>query len=512
MFCVLYRPAAVQLNSLLPMSTSDKGSTRRATGRRSTWVAVLGGIIILAAGSAYFDEPGAPKRPAGLQEGRPEVAREPSPPAERAKSPIERVVFLIKENRTFDNYFGRYPGADGANRGRISTGEMVDLRVATDVLTHDIGHEFLDGVRAINGGRMDGFDLIPIGGASLDGYTSFTREGIPNYWAYADNFVLGDRTFSPMYGPTFPAHLYTVGAQAGRVTGNKLSRGLFSREKNGRVGAYCSDRGETINRFRRLSPTERKVVMDAEEISDLERIEEFYEVVQPCFDFRVLPDELNDAGISWRYYATPGDWRNALHAIKHIRYSKYWGPNVVTPQQATEDVRQQRLKEVSWVIPPTGFNDHPGAGTSVCKSENWAVRYINAIMRSKYWKSTAIFMSWDDFGGFFDHVPPPHYDVMGLGPRVPMLIISPYAKAGYIDHTTYELSSVVRFIEDIFGLEQLTRRDRQSSNMFNAFDFRHKVNADERKLILPLRDCTGLPVDSTISYRKGWRAFAAAQD
>jgi phospholipase C len=133
-------------------------------------------------------------------------------------------------------------------------------------------------------------------------------------------------------------------------------------------------------------------------------------------------------------------------------------------------------------------------------------------MRSKYWKSTAIFMSWDDFGGFYDHVPPPHYDVMGLGPRVPMLIISPYAKAGYIDHTTYELSSVVRFIEDIFGLGQLTRRDRQASNMFNAFDFRHEVNADERKLILPLRDCTGLPVDSTISYREGWQAFAAAQD
>ena len=121
-------------------------------------------------------------------------------------------------------------------------------------------------------------------------------------------------------------------------------------------------------------------------------------------------------------------------------------------------------------------------------------------------------MSWDDFGGFYDHVPPPHYDVMGLGPRVPMLIISPYAKSGHIDHTTYELSSVVRFIEDVFGLGRLTQRDRRSSNMFNAFDFRSKVDAEARKLVLKPRECTGLPVDSTISYREGWRAFAAAQD
>jgi phospholipase C len=133
-------------------------------------------------------------------------------------------------------------------------------------------------------------------------------------------------------------------------------------------------------------------------------------------------------------------------------------------------------------------------------------------MRSKYWKNTAIFMTWDDFGGFYDHVPPPHYDEMGLGPRVPMLIISPYAKKGYIDHTTYELSSVVRFIEDSFGLEPLTRRDRHSDNMFGAFNFRQRVDPRKRRLVLDLSECTGLPIDSTIAYQEGTRAFAAAQD
>jgi phospholipase C len=430
----------------------------------------------------------------------------------RRSVPIKRVVYLIKENRTFDNYFGRYPGADGATHGRLSTGEVVTLRVAADVLTHDLGHEFLDGIVGVNGGRMDGFDRIPIGGASLDGYTSFTREGIPNYWAYADHFVLGDRTFSPMYGPTFPAHLYTVAAQGARVTGNKMGPGLYSMEKNGRTGSYCTDRGERVNRFRTLTRAEAREVMRAEELADADRIESFYETVQPCFDLRVLPDELNDAGITWRYYAKAGDWRNALHAVEHIRSSRYWGPNVVSPSHALRDVRRERLREVSWVIPPVGFNDHPGAGTSVCMSENWAVRYINAIMRSKYWKDTAIFMTWDDFGGFYDHVPPPHYDVMGLGPRVPMLVISPWAKRGYVDHTTYELSSVVRFIEEVFDLQPLTHRDARSSDMFNAFNFDRPADPERRKLILPLRDCTGLPMDTTIAYRHPHTSFAAAQD
>jgi phospholipase C len=471
---------------------------------------VIGLLSLVTFAGACFVSRGPSDGSSRLQErGIPTEAGE----ARRATtSPIKHVIYLIKENRTFDNYFGRYPGANGASHGRLSSGEEIRLREATDVLTHDLGHEFLDGVLAINGGRMDQFDLIPIGGSSLDAYTSFTREGIPNYWAYADHFVLADRTFSPMYGPTFPAHLYTVAAQAGRVTGNKLTRGLFSRERNGLTGAYCSDRGETINRFRRLSSRERADVMDAEERVHMEGIKDYYEVVRACFDFKVLPDELNEAGISWRYYASDGDWRNALHAIKHIRFSEYWGPNVISPEEAIDDVTRERLRKVSWVIPPTGFNDHPGAGTSVCKSENWAVRYINAVMRSKYWKSTAIFMTWDDFGGFYDHVPPPHYDEMGLGPRVPMLIISPYAREGYIDHTTYELSSVVRFIEDSFGLEPLTRRDRHSDNMFGAFNFRQRVDPRKRRLVLDPRECTGLPIDSTIAYREGTRAFAAAQD
>ena len=444
----------------------------------------------------------------GLQSRGPTRKREQR--VTRVRTPIEHVVYIVKENRTFDNYFARYPGADGARTGRTSKGETVPLSVATDVLLGDLGHEFHDGVRAINGGRMDGFNLV-MNGDSLAGYSSFTREGIPAYWAYADNFVLGDRMFSSMYGPTFPEHLYTIGAQAARVTGNKHDNGLYH-PGTGKRGVYCSDPGEQVYRFRRLTPSERRDVMAAEERSDMERVRDFWTSTEPCFDFKVLPDLLNREGISWRYYAEYGDWRNALHAIRHIRFSKYWGPNVRNTSRIIKDVERGDLARVTWALPPIGLNEHPG-GPSVCMGENWTVAYVNAIMRSRFWKSTAIFIVWDDFGGFYDHVPPPHYDVMGLGPRVPLLVISPWAKKGFIDHTTYELSSVVRFVETIFGLETLSRRDALSDDMLGAFDFDQKTKPRDRRLILDQRKCSGLPERSATEYeRNGDRAFAYLGD
>jgi phospholipase C len=479
-----------------------------AAGRVTRWAAVASFVSLAAI--AWLALANESEEPPGEQPGPPKTTAATTP--RRVRTPIEHVVYIIKENRTFDNYFARYPGADGADTGRLSTGEEVELSVAPDVLLGDLGHEFLDGVIAINGGRMDGFDRIPLNGDSLAGYSSFTREGLPAYWAYADNFVLGDRMFSPMYGPTFPAHLYTVGAQAARVTGNKEGPGMYAPSKNGERGAYCSDDGERVYRFRKMVHAERRQVMNWEEAVDLEAIRSYWETVHPCFDFPVLPDLLNEKGISWHYYSGYGDWRNTLHAIRHIRYSEYWGPRVSSTEKIIKDVRDGKLAEVTWAVPPVGLNEHPG-GPSVCMGENWTVRYINAIMRSKFWPSTAIFVVWDDFGGFYDHVPPPHYDVMGLGPRVPLLIISPWAKEGYVDGTTYELSSVVKFIETIFGLRSLTQRDAQSDNMLGAFDFDQQRTPLDRKLILDQRECTGLPVRSATAYeRDGVHAFEELGD
>ena len=413
-----------------------------------------------------------------------------SPSNGRTRNPIKHVVYIVKENRSFDNYFARYPGADGATEARLSDGRTVKLEKAVDVFEPDLGHGFFDGVIAINGGKMDQFDLVK-NGESMHGFTSFTRKGMPNYWAYADEFVLSDRTFSSMYGPTFPAHLYTVGAQAGRVTGNKL--------EVEEPGGYCDDPTETVYRFVKLTKKEVRDVMRAEEKADVDRIGDYWERVRACFDFEVLPDQLIDEKISWTYYADNPSWMNALLAIDHIRNSKYWDTNVRDPDEFLRDVRREKLRKINWLVPPPYANEHPG-GTSVCAGENWTVQHLNALMRSKYWKSTAVFITYDDFGGFYDHVPPPHLDIMGLGPRVPMLIISPWAKQGFVDKTEYEFSSVLKFIEDTFGLKCMTARDCGASNMMNAFDFDQDIRPKDRKLILEERECTGLPSKIAAMY------------
>jgi phospholipase C len=441
--------------------------------------------MVLMALTACDQDRGTSRPPSSASKNESTHKQEGSDKKSSDVIPIEHVVFIIKENRTFDHYFGRYPGADGATTGELSTGETVPLAQAPDVMGHDLGHGFFDGLVAINGGRMDSFDRI-MNGELMTGYTQFNRRTLPAYWSYADNFVLGDRMFSSMYGPTFPEHLYTVAAQSGRVTGNKLNRG----EKI--PGGYCDDLSERVHRFIRLSRRETKSVMKAEELVDLDRVDDYWKQVPPCFDFKVLPDVLSENDISWRYYGNAG-YYSALLAIRHIRFSKHWGTDVVRNERFMSDIKNERLREVSWVLPGVGHDEHPGSGPthSVCRGENWTVQHLNAIMRSKYWDNTVVIITWDDFGGFYDHVRPPHYDVMGLGPRVPLLIISPWAKEGYIDHTTYEFSSVLKFIESLHDLDPLTARDRRANDMMGAFDFAATPDPEDRKLFLKQRSCLG---------------------
>jgi phospholipase C len=252
--------------------------------------------------------------------------------------------------------------------------------------------------------------------------------------------------------------------------------------------------------------------MAAEERSDTGTVGNYWSEIPACFNFKTTPDQLIRHHISWHYYDEDGSWYNAILAIKHLYDSKYWGPNVTTEDTFIPDIQQGHLRKVSWVIPPSGYNDHPG-GPSVCAGENWVVQWMNALMRSRYWKNTAVFLTWDDFGGFYDHVVPPHVDYMGMGPRVPLLIISPWAKPGYVDSTTYEFSSVLKFIETVFNLPSLTDRDAKAATMLNAFDFSHKPDFKKRKLILPERDCTGLPQIISRAYAKhGAYAFGKLGD
>src|SRR5215472_5670502 len=383
------------------------------------------------------------------------------PARRRGMHKIKHIVFIVKENRTFDNYFGTFPGADGATSGTISTGAVIPLGHAPDVTPHDIDHSYQAAVTAIDGGAMDKFDLIAGGNVKGDllSYTQYTEADLPNYFAYARHFVLADAFFSSLKRPSFPNHLYTVGAQSGGAINNPAN-------SQGRWG--CD------------SPANSRV-------QTLDEDDNFGHVY-PCFDFDTLADRLEEKGLSWKYYA-PGEGQSgyiwsALDAIRHIRLTALWQQHVVPTEQFVQDAQTGNLPAVSWVVTQSAQSEHPPA--SVCAGENWTVEQLNAVMSGPAWKSTVVFLTWDDFGGFYDHVPPPVADNFGFGPRVPLLIISPWARRGYIAHTPLEFSSVLKFIEERFDLSPLTDRDSEANDMLDSFDF------DQRSLpplILAQRQC-----------------------
>ncbi len=386
---------------------------------------------------------------------------------------IRHIVFLVKENRTFDNYFGTFPGADGATSGRISTGDVIPLGQAPDRTPRDISHSFQSAVKAIDGGAMDQFDLIPGGNQNGDylAYTQYTENDLPNYFVYARNFVLADAFFSSLTGPSFPNHLYTVGAQSGGAINNPAN-------SQGRWG--CDSPGNSTVQ-----------VMD-----DDGNITPEY----PCFDFQTLADSLEAQGLSWKYYA-PGQGKSgyiwsALDAIAHIRLTSLWNDHVVPTDQFVQDALNGQLPAVSWLVVASGKSEHPPA--SVCVGENWTVEQLNAVMQGPDWDSTVVFLTWDDFGGFYDHVPPPVVDNFGFGPRVPFLIISPWAKPGYISHTTLEFSSVLKFVEERFDLDPLTARDAQANDLLDSFDL---TQDPLPPLILSTRECPGSTADIVLDPR-----------
>jgi phospholipase C len=346
-------------------------------------------------------------------------------------------------------------------------------------------HDFFDGLRAIDNGKMDGFDTICLSNEGT--FTTYRRDQIPAYWAYADRFTLADRFFTSMYSPTFPEHLYLIAAQAYGIVNNKSTPN--------HPGVFCDDPTEYAPKFRDdLTPAELARIMSLENQAIQpgveSKIRHYMTTIRSCFDIKTIMDELDQKHVSWRYYTTDAFWSNSPAAIKHIRYSSMYD-NVKEPDQFLTDVKDGSLPAVTWLNPEVRYSEHPGFA-SVCAGQNYTVEIMNALQRSQYWKNTAVVMVWDDFGGTYDHVPPPHVDIMGLGPRTPALIMSPYSKpgdnpdGGSVDNTTYEFSSVLRFIEDLYGLKRLTKRDASANSIINGLDM---TKPDFKPLILQPKSC-----------------------
>ena len=388
--------------------------------------------------------------------------------------PIKHVVFIIKENRTFDNLFGRFPGADGATTG-MDQGTTRPLTQAPDRVPVDIVHCYQCALQAWNGGNMDGFASVSAP-ADRYAYTQFGPSDLPAYWHWAKRFVLGDNFFASAQGPSFPNHLYTIAAQSGGAHDNPIQDLERLAERHRTTGLFKAWGCDSVEQA--YVPVEDR---EGKEVK-----------VPPCFDFMTEGDLLLRAGIPWAYYSATnmqnGYLWSAYDAVRHIRQdTQLWQSHIFPVDGLVQDVRDGRLPPVTWVTPRFELSEHPEY--SFCWGQNWTTRVVNAIMASPMWRDTAIFITWDDYGGFYDHVPPPQVDRFGFGIRVPLLLISPYAKAGYVDHSLGEFSSVLRFIEDNWGLSQLTHRDRGAGNLSEAFDF---SQAPRKPDVQPMRtDCPG---------------------
>lgn len=383
-------------------------------------------------------------------------------PVITTRFPIQHIIIIDKENHSFDNMFGRFPGADGTTHAVTSTGHVVSMLRTPDHTLLDVGHAGAAASLAVNRGRMNQFDLLP--GALQDGRdiatSQYQASDIPYYWQYARTFTLQDHMFATIMGPSFPNHLITVAASSANTVDNP--RGQI-------VHAWGCDAGK--------SSTVSGITPSGTRFN-----------TRPCFNLTTLPDRLQAAHVSWRYYAPPrfasGYVWSTLDAIRHIRYSSLWRTNVSPDTTFVHDVQTGRLPRVSWLVTNARESDHPPS--SICVGERWSVRMINAVMQSRYWKNTVIFLLWDDFGGFYDHVAPPRQDFISLGPRVPSIVISPYARAHYVDHHTLEFDSLLKFVEQDYHLQPLTDRDRRANSLLSSFDFQQSPASP---LVLHPRPC-----------------------
>jgi len=400
----------------------------------------------------------------------PQAMPHPAGAAPQAPNPIKHIVIMVKENRTFDSMFGTFPGADGATTYKDPKGKIRPLNHQPDRLFIDIAHEHASYLTAYDHGKMDGFSKLPgaiqnINGKKIDVADSqFYQSDIPNYWQYAQTFALPDQFFYPVQGPSFPNHLFSIAATDGDVIGNPYGIGIA-------LKWGCDDsKGTTV----------------VELHSNGQKTKVF-----PCFTFQSLGDLLTTHGISWKTYSpkvnTDGFEWNAYDAIKDIRNTKQWNLHFSDYTNFVKDAAAGTLPTVSWLVLPSLYSDHPPL--SICTGENATVSQINPIMQNTaLWNSTAIFLTWDDFGGFYDHVAPPK----GLNPKIeygfraPLIIISPYVKPHYIDSTFYSFPSMLKFAETALNLPSLGGLDKDASDMFNSFNFNQQPLPP---LVLQQRTC-----------------------
>jgi phospholipase C len=374
--------------------------------------------------------------------------------APSARKAIKHVVIVIQENRSFVNIFAGFPGADAPMFGYMHDGTKVALKPVTFMDPGNLAHGFFSALYDWNSGAMNGFDLAAQGSgnsATLP-YRYLQRNLVKPYWDMAQQYTLSDRMFQTEWGGSFTAHLDLI---AGTTYLNPtVAEADFPDATPWGCDAPPGTQTETV--------TYPSYALGVGPF--------------PCFtQFRTMADTLDAAGVSWKYYAPRitwlgGNFWSSFDAIRSVRYGKDWH-NVISPATTIlKDAASGNLPAVSWVVPDAENSDHEGSFSSTGPS--WVAAIVNAAGESKDWDSTAIFVLWDDWGGWYDDaIPPKTGDYFGPGLRVPCIIISPYAKARYVSHSVYEFGSILKFVENTFGLPTLGHTDATAADMIDSFDF-----------------------------------------
>jgi phospholipase C len=405
-----------------------------------------------------------------------------------AAAVFQHIVVIFQENRTPDNLF-QDPilisrGADIATSGLNSTGQTIPLSpidlgtTGSSPQNYDLSHANAAFVSMYDGGKMDGANLIPCSPAANcppnahpnPQYMYVKPSDVQPYFALAEQYTFGDRMFQTNEGPSFPAHQFIISGTSAPTTASNL----FAAENPNLSPAGCI--AALTNRVKMIDPTGSEATPAPQ---------------YPCFDHPTLTDLLNTKGVTWRYYApSAGSIWTGPDAIQHICQQQTvnsqltctgpdWTSNVIIPQsQVLVDIDNGQLAQVSWVIPNGLSSDHAlsndGSGPS------WVSAIVNAIGSSPYWANTAIIITWDDWGGWYDHVAPKVINdgvswgsgyVYGF--RVPLIVVSPYAKTAYISHTTHDFGSILKFIETTYNLPSLGYADGPADDLSDCFNLTH---------------------------------------
>ena len=372
----------------------------------------------------------------------------------------------MQENRSFDSYFGTFPGADGipTTHGQFDVCLPDPAQAECGRPFHDpadvnggAAHNHAAAKAVINGGKMDGFQAVArrskrgcgvaqdpacSGSSTPDVLGYHDAREIPNYWTYASDFVLNDHFFEPVTSWSLPAHLFMVSA--------------WSASCSTREASSCANH---INPGPRTPPQQEQLVDQAIATGTAPVADAWTDITRLLYKHHVSwgyyietgsePDCVDDAAScppTPQSYKTPGIW-NPLPLFADVQQDSQLG-NVQSLDSFLTAAGNGTLPAVSWVTPSQTNSEHPPA--SVHEGQAWVTNLINSVMSGPDWNSTAIFLSWDDWGGFYDHVVPPTVDKNGYGLRVPALVISPYAKQGFVDHQLLSHDAYLKFIEDDF--------------------------------------------------------------